>query len=623
MNAAMKVFLCLACLLSFEAAAQPADQMARYRLAQGHEQAGDYERAARIYRELLVVDPSNQVYFDGLRRMYLQLKLYDELVALLRTRLAQAPSDINLRGMIGSALFKAGKETEAYDEWERAIATAPASQVTYRVVASVLAENRLLERAIDLYRRARIACNDPTLFTIDLAQLLSITMDYEGATREYLQWLKQNPTQLGFVQGRMGTFTGKDEAREAALRVVRAELTTHPSPRLHELLAWLLMEGRDFGGAFEVYKIIDRTAKAQGASLLSFAERAFKDGVFDVAAAAYRAAMDAPVAPSRLPFATYGYALALKEMAVLSDTSGGIVIQTREVPELRVAETQGHYAGAISSFRKVIAEFPRTEFAARSHYHIGLIQFEKLFDLDGALASFEQVERDLPAGNALAHDVSLNIAKVLVVRGDTSRAAARLHRIAVEPTATPDQQDEATFRLAELEFFGGKFGSAIALLGDLSVNLKADYANDAIALQTFLQENTLTSEPALSLFARADFLARQRKITEAIPFFLDVIARYPTALLIDDALMKVGSLQARARLYTEALASYGRLLDEFKDGSIALDRARFSRGEIFELGLKDSTKAIAEYERLLVDYPESILAAQARKRIRVLRGDPM
>ena len=85
--------------------------------------------------------------------------------------------------------------------------------------------------------------------------------------------------------------------------------------------------------------------------------------------------------------------------------------------------------------------------------------------------------------------------------------------------------------------------------------------------------------------------------------------------------MKAASLQARSGMYREAVASYDTLLTKFKESSVSLDRARFQMGEVYELGLKDPANAIACYEKLLVDYPRSVLVEQARSRIRRLRGD--
>jgi TolA-binding protein len=217
----------------------------------------------------------------------------------------------------------------------------------------------------------------------------------------------------------------------------------------------------------------------------------------------------------------------------------------------------------------------------------------------------------------------LKIGEVLTARGDTARAATQYRSILAAPTAIPDQQDEASYRLAELEYFSGKFQDAVQQLENITINLKANYANDALLLQSFLQENRATAEQALSQFAHADFLARQHKNTEAIQLLLDVIERYPQALLVDDALMKVAFLQEQAHLFNDALASYQRLLDQFKESSIALDKAQFSIGEIYQFGLHDPAKAIVAYTKLLEAYPQSLLATRARERIRELRGDSL
>jgi tetratricopeptide (TPR) repeat protein len=599
--------------------AQPPDQATKFRLAQSYEQAGNFETATELYEELLAKDQSNYVYFDSVRRMYLQLKRYDDAIALIQRRLSMSPADPTTRAILASTYYKTGNESEASTEWEKAIATDPGNQGVYRLVAQSMLENRLLDKTAELYRRARVACKDPNLFTMDLAQLLAISMDYDGASVEFLSWLRQNPAQLSFVQGRMASYTNKEEGRAAAIGAVENELRRNDDPKLYELLGWIFLEGKNYTDAFDAYRKLDRLTKAQGGQIYAFAERAFKERVFEIAAKAYLEAINVPVAAARLPYAKYGYANSLKEMSALSDTLQGVVI----VGQMPATESQPQYAGAIGYFREIIKEYPRSEFSAKSYYQIGTIQFERLFDLDGAIASFENVEREFPGMNTIHYDVALKIGEVLLAKGDTTRAAWRLRFVVNAPNATPDQHDEASYRLAELEYFGGKFQDAIQHLGEITLNLKADYANDALQLLSFLQENKTTGEAALAHFCRADFLAKQRRNTEAIPLFLNLIEKYPQALLIDDALMKVAALQAEARLFVNAIKSYERLLSQFKESSIALDKAQFNIGVIYQFGMSDKAKAISAYEKLLEDFPQSILATIARKRIRELRGDSL
>jgi tetratricopeptide (TPR) repeat protein len=377
------------------------------------------------------------------------------------------------------------------------------------------------------------------------------------------------------------------------------------------------MEGKDFNSAYDVYRIIDRLSGSNGTGLYAFAERAFREGVFDLSARAYRAALDAPLPAARRAAAMYGYANSLKAMAAVPDTAGA---DKPDVP-LPAPESHPQYAGVISSYREVIQRFPHTEYAARSYLQIGLIQYEKEFDLDGALTSFDRVKDENPGIATITYEVALKAGQVLTARGDTTAAVTRYLSVARAVSATPDQSDEANFRLAELEYFRGQFTAAIQRLDSLTVNLKADYANDALALRAFLQENSASSPQALTEFARADFLARQRKNTEAIVRFQEVVRKFPQAFLVDDALMRAASLQASSGLYREAVASYDTLLTRFKESSVSLDRARFQMGEVYELGLNDTANAIACYEKVLVDYPRSVLVEQARNRIRRLRGD--
>jgi tetratricopeptide (TPR) repeat protein len=608
----------LVCISSIGARAQTPDQLTKLRLAQAYEQSGNYEKAAGYYSDLVHLDSTNAIYFDGLQRMYLQLKRYDDAIALMQRRLRVHPDDIALVATLGGAYYRAGDEKDAFATWDKAISMDPENQHVYRVVANMQLENRLLDRAAAMYRRARTALHDPTLFTLELSQLLTATMDYTGASQEYVRWLQKNPAQIAFVEGRMGTYTGKPEGRAAAIDVVRKELPDDANPRLYELLGWLYLEGKDFGQAREVYRQLDRLTNAHGSSIFAFAERAFNEGAYTEAAQAYQEAIDVPVTGPRLPAAKYGFASCMMRLSAQDDTLGHE--QGMQYPE---SEAQPRYAGAIGYFRTIVAEYPHSEYAAKSNFQIGTIQYERFFDLDGALTSFGHVLEDVGAMPVLQYAVAMKIGEVYVAKGDTADAAQRFTLVLNAPNATPDLHDEAAYRVAELEFFGGHFTEAIDRLTAISLNMKADYANDALQLRTFLKENVSTSEDALREYAHAEFLARQHKTSEAITILDAVVGRFPKALLVDDALMTIGALETRSGRYAEAIASYQRLLTAFAESSIELDQAQFNIGRVYDLGLHDTANAVAAYEKLLAEYPESLLVTRARKRIRELRGDSL
>jgi tetratricopeptide (TPR) repeat protein len=570
-----------------------------------------------LYEGLLRGDSANIVLLDAVQRMWMQLKRYDQVIELLRSRLARTPSDPNLHATLGSVLYRAGREKDASAEWDSAIATDPANPGTYRLVAAVLVENRLLDRAAEVYRRGRTGTGDGELFTLELAQLLASTMNYSGATTEYLRWLSKNPTQLSFIQSRLAQMTGREEARTAAAEVIRGVLGDRGDLPLLQLLAWLAMEGKKFEEAFGVYRKIDALTGARGNELYQFAARAAGEKAYDVAARAYQEAIGVPLPASLMPYARYGYAEAVRELQADADTFASPV---RGTP---ATEAVPLYGGAVRLFRKIIEDYPRTEFSAKSWYQIGLIQSGKFGDREGAMSSLRHVIEEAGALPPLRNDATLMMGKVHVARGDTASAAVCFRAVVAAPDALPDERDEAVFRLGEIDYFGGRFDSAMQKLGGIAVNLKADYANDALRLGAFLEENARTVPEALRQFSAAEFLARQGKNTEAVPILLSVIQSYPGAPLVDDALMAVGMLQASAGLFREAAASYERLLAEFKESSIELDRAEFNLAEVYQYGTHEPARARAAYERLLADHPKSILAGRARQRIRQLRGESL
>jgi tetratricopeptide (TPR) repeat protein len=602
---------------------QTPDRETTFRLAQGLEQAGEYERAVVLLRQLYAAERSNLVYFDELQRSLIQLKRYDEVIELIRSRLQSAPRDVSLLAMLGSVYYRSGNESSATAVWDSALVMNSDNANAYRIVASTLSENRLLEKSAEVYHRGRAALGDSSLFTIELSQLLSASMDYAGATTEYLRWLEKNPTQLAFVQGRMASFTAKKEARDAAAGVIRSALRDHEDLTLLNLLAWLELEGKEFDTALDIERRIDRLSQARGTVLQKFADRAASERAYDIAVHAYEDAIETSLPADRLPFALYGRACAMKELGVIADT---LAIPGRETPS---TEAIPLYGGVIFEFRKIIEAYPKSEFSAKSLYQIGRLQFEKFNDLDGAIGSFQSVLDDLKTfpgirdNSAIAFDVNLMLGRVQLTRGDTTKAAERFNLVAASPDALPDQTDEALFHLAEIDYFGNRFDQASRKLEALTVNLKADFANDALRLRGFLTENLRTSPEALRRFAQADFLAHQHRNTEATTILLALVEAFPQAPLVDDALLMVATLQVKAGLWHDAASTYERLLTQFKESSIALDRAQFQLAEVYQYGLRDLPKAIEMYEQLLADHPNSVLIDTARHRIRQLRGDTL
>ncbi|MBI4810354.1 MAG: tetratricopeptide repeat protein [Ignavibacteriales bacterium] len=613
------IFLSIACT-SFLGAQQRAASEVKFKLAQSYERSGDFETAAKLYEESFSKDSANNVIFDALKRMYLQLKRYDDAIRLIEYWLQAHPNDIGLLAQLGSAYVLNSDEPKAFQLWDRAIALAPKNEVTYRIVCVAVTQSRLFDRAIELYKRGRIACSNPILFTTEIANLYSATLNYAEATREYLNLIRQNPSQLGLVQSYFSQYTVHADGLKITTQVVEDAVKSEPdNTQFHHLLAWLYMEGNNFERAYVVYKLLDEKLKAGGRELFNFAERALHEKSFAIAAKAFQDIMDLSPKFDRMVQVKFGYAYTLESANETSDTLelfGG----RNPFTEISIAEFKEKYSKVIEAYERVILEFPNTEMAARSFYQIALIKQKKFFDLDDARSLLEVILDKYSKFSTIQTEAQLQLADVYLIQGSIEKSEFNYKQLSEMVHVRPALREKAQFHLAEIDYFTLKFQDALTKLSTLTSNPGSDVTNDAIGLKIFLEENLQASEEALKEFARADLLKRQLKFTEALTSYKAIMKNYSQTKVIDEALINIGDIQSQLYNFTEALSTYNDLITNYPE-SIFIDRTLMKMGQLYQFGIKDCAKAIEIYQQILDKYPNSIFISEARKIIRQLRGD--
>ncbi len=588
----------------------------KLRLAEAYEHAGDYAKALPIYEQLYHTDENNLIVFDALRRTYMQVKRYDEAIAIVTKRLDRAGADIALFGLLGDCYYKAGKETEAFATWSRGITVFNNSATAYRVIANYLIDNRLYDKAIQMLIEGRDQSTERSSITQEIGLLYSLTFRYEDATREYLSIVAEKGLpMLEVIRQRIDSYIAKPEALRTALIVARRETARHEdNVALQMLLAWLYQEAKEYDDALTVYKNIDVLLNAQGREILNFAERIMKEHAFQTAAKGFKEYIDHYPAQAALPQAKYGYARVLEELGTQPDTSG----ETANTPASRIS----WLTEAIHSYNVLVSEHPQTQFARLALYRIALIKFNAYFDINGALRALDEIRERYPDSETNP-DVAITTGDVHVARGDLDHALSSYRAILrTNVTCGQTQKNLALFKCIQIEYYRGEFDSALTHLAPLAQETTSDIANDAIKLQMFIQYHRRNQDEALKVYAHAELLSRQHKYTEAIAMLEDVIKRFPSSLLLDDALIHIGDLYRSADQFIHALDSYQRLVKEYPE-SIFADQALFTTAEIYSNEMHEKEKSIATYESLLERFPNSLLAGEARKRIRILRGDTL
>ncbi len=601
--------------------AQQVDVVARLRLAQSFEQAGEWDRAATLYESLLETTPQNFVVLEGLRRAYTELKQYNKAVDLVRRQLLGNPADENLLSILGGLYDLAGEPQVADSIWHVVIRKDVKNPNLYRLIAAQLIDHRQYDKAIGLYLEGREATKNQNLYMEELASLYGALHQYESATHEFVKILRANPQQVTYIQSRLASFTGREEGRLAALNVIRAEVARFPDEvPVHSVLGWLYMEGKQFDAALDQYRIIDRLTKANGFEIFQFAQRAAQEHANLAAAKAFREVVEGKAPQNILAYARFGYARAIEELSAENDTLAGVAGQAPPPTVGRgtaISETQPTFQGALALYESLINDQPNSETAMQALYRIGTIRFTRFFDLNGAAAAFDRI-RSMPFSSNLVYEATLSLAEVQTARNDLRKAREEYGRLS---KGSPDQyRDRILFRLAELDYFEAQFDPATALLQRISSNASNDLTNDALQLLYFIEENKGAGQAALTEFAQADLLVRQRKYSEALVRFQSMALQYPSTSLVDDATMRGGEMELLLNRIGDALAVFKKVVNEMPT-SILRDHAQMRIGEVYENKLKNKQKAIEAYEEVLANFPTSLFVEEARKRIRQLRGD--
>ncbi len=592
-------------------AADPAT--AKFRLADAYLRAGQSERALALLEDLHAADPGSFAVYDKLKEAYVTVKQYDDALALIESRMQLTAPTPNLLAEAGRLHVLKGDLEAAERTWQAALDAAPDNPSTYRQVYAAEVEARLYEQARDVLLQGRERLGDPALYQVELADLYGRTNQHEEAMAEYAALLTADPQQLGFVQSRIGRLLEGDGAAPAFTaaveRLIRREPLVMP---YRELAAWLYAETGDFAAALDATRALDRLRGEQGQSLYAFADAALNAEAYDEALQSYEIILerhgDGPIAPLALLSTALLYELRGQQHGERAFDAGGNRIPAAD------------YDLALERYGAFLRQYPTHPSEPVALRRLAGLQKDVFRDYGQAEALLRDVLARFPNG-PVAAQARLDLGEVALLRDDLGAARAAFTQVE-ESERIGESAELARLELARLEFYEGHFDMATTRAQAMNRNTATDVANDAIALKLLLSENSGpdSTSAALRTFARAQLLQRQQRPALALDAVDELLAAYPEHALADDAhFLRAEILRALGR-FDDALALLTAFPEQFPD-SYLTDRSLFTVGEIHERDRADPQAAMAAYADLLARFPGSLLAPEARARIRRLRGD--
>lgn len=594
-------------LFGFSLFAQNSLDQNQFMLAQGYEQRGDFAKAVEIIETLIKKDPNNIQYFNKLNTLYLQLKKYDESVALIKSRILLTPQDISLYGMLGSTFYTAGDRTKAYETWDSTIEKFKTNQMTIRIISNYVIERRDFEKAIEYLNLGKKTSQDPFLYSYDLAELYQMTMRYREAAEEYCLLIKANPQQYQQIENRILSYLNKPNALDETISVI--EKHTSENISFEYLLARLYIEKKDYDLAFDLFKEIDKKQNTNGSDLYSFGDYVYRDGEYKTASEVFKYLIDNYNDQQNTPLAKLGYAKTIEAMFIQKQKS--LVPEWKTFSKFQKSEEKD-IEPVITAYEEIIKTYTHSEVGIEANLRIGILQ-KYYNNNDTEVEKYFKLITETYSTSKFAPLAYIELGSSAINKAKLDEAEKYFLSVINNKRAQAEDKNYSNYQLARINAFNGKFEEARKYLVDVMMNLKDNNANDAIQLSILL--NTAKNDSSnLSVYCNADFLTEQKRFDEAKNLY-DQLAQNPQAFIFHSiAKLRSAEMQIANGDYLSAISNLAIIVEE-AEKNIYADKALYLQGKIYEYGFNDNAKAIESYENLLAKFPRSLYLDDARQSI--------
>ena len=217
-------------------------------------------------------------------------------------------------------------------------------------------------------------------------------------------------------------------------------------------------------------------------------------------------------------------------------------------------------------------------------------------------------------------EAKIALSDLLIQQGDVYQSELLLAQVEKQFKDDPTGQ-LAKFKRAELSFYRGDYDWANMQLDVLKGATTQLISNDAMELSLCITDNLGidSNYTALEWYSRARLFQRQGMLDSALNYAEKIAATFPGHSLGDETMLMKAQLYTEKNQYDIAASLYEKLVETYPSDILA-DNALFELAQIQQFQLKNLEKAKANYEKLIVEYTQSLFVSEARIQFRKLRG---
>jgi TolA-binding protein len=573
-------------------------------LANGYFKQAEYEKAAELYKKVANnKDQARIVHNDYLATLY-KLKDITTAEKFLKTQIKNNGFNVAYKADYALLLENTGRLDLAKKEFENIINQYAGDDNSVNELQNYFYKANRIDLAAELLLTSRKKSNDPYKHDINLSRVYMYLDKKDKMLEELLSYGIRN-NNMSYVQSVIQDNISTEAEIDMFEKILYDQIQNNPNDVFNtELLIWHFSQKQDFARAFIQARALDRRQKLGGSKVFELAAQSFSNKDYKNASKMYQYVMDEYPDGDLYPYARRWMIQSREEVIKTS-----FPIDNENIKDL------------IVQYTKLIDELgmgPKTLEALRNK---GLLE---AFYLGQHTIGIETLNQAITAAqnNQKFKDLcKLDLGDIYILKNEPWEST--LLYMQVEKTQREEPLGElAKLKNAKLQYYTGQFELSKEILDILKKATTREISNDALQLSLLIQDNTGldTSEVAMAEFANVDLLIFQNKYEQSIDALTVLFEKYKKHSLADEILWLKANMLLKINDIPQAIAVLENIVENYKFDILA-DEALFTLAKVTQENLKDKTKAMALYRKLLNEYPGSIYGAQSRVKFRELRGD--
>ncbi|MBK9722801.1 MAG: tetratricopeptide repeat protein [Saprospiraceae bacterium] len=577
------------------------------RLAQQYYNDGEYEKAATLYQSMYQKNPNNDNFFNRYVDCLMALKQFSECEDIVRKEINRKPKEVQLYVTYGNLLIRRNDPDKAEKQFLDAVDKLTADVSIIHRLANAFIQITRYDLAIKTYEKGEKLMKSQTFFTYNLADLYRRKGDLETMMKYFLDGLENQSVQVQGIQNLLIAYLTPEQYKILQAQIYQRLDKNPESIPFAELLMWSLVQVKEYGNAFRQAKALDRKLNENGNRIFNLAMAAAADNDLHTAIDALNYIREKGVSGSF-------YHEACRQVLALRRQ---LIIERNDYKQADLVALETDY-------QKYKDEFGKNYLSAPLVIEYAELEARYLNNLDKAInLLLELVKSNFVEPHTKAK-AKLDLGDYYLITGE--RWEATLLYSQVDKDFKEDELGElARFKNARLSYFAGDFQWAQEQFDILKRATSRLISNDAIDLSVFIQDNLNqdTTGESLSMYSQAELKVFQNQYDSALYKLNQIPFTDPEIKFLEDDVWFLEAKIYNHKKQTEAaIKKYELILEKHKE-EIRADNALYELAQIYDYQLNNKEKAKELYEKLFMEFSNSVLAVEARKRFRILRGDKL